>query len=191
MTEPKLAPPGAGVPFLQMLYMRAYLGPLVAARATWPQSRRAFEHLYGEIELLSSKLSDERMVKRVLVAPMPGLEDSSRYWSPAMVLEHLVIVGVAMERAILELSHGRVPPGKADTAKVKPLGQTPVPEIRARYRDFYQGAPARIEAAVGDWRSKARMRHPWFGPFNARQWAWVLGAHAHIHRRQLREIIES
>ncbi|HUP57677.1 MAG TPA: DinB family protein [Bdellovibrionota bacterium] len=187
--EPKLAPPGAGLPLMQRIYARWYLGPFVARKSTWAESRPLFEKLHGDIASIARGLTDEQMARKTLVPPLPGLEDSSRFWSPAMVLEHLVIVGQRVEFGIIELSHGRVPGQKVEVGKVKPKGQETAADAKKRFDEFYLGAPKRIEASVGDWDSRTTLVHPWFGPFNARQWAWLLAVHARIHRRQLREIL--
>ncbi len=38
--EPKLAPPGAGIPLSQLILARLYLGPFVSKKSTWADSRR-------------------------------------------------------------------------------------------------------------------------------------------------------
>jgi hypothetical protein len=52
-----------------------------------------------------------------------GIEDSSRYWSAAMVLEHLIEVGSRIATGVVELTHGQAASVKADIADVKPKGQ--------------------------------------------------------------------
>ena len=51
-------------------------------------------------------LSAEQLQRRVLVKAPMGIEDSSRYWSASMVLEHLIEVGSRIAVGIVELTHG-------------------------------------------------------------------------------------
>lgn len=48
------------------------------------------------------------------------MEDSSRYWSVFMTLDHLRIVNLGVADAIRLLGQDKVPERKADTATVKP-----------------------------------------------------------------------
>ena len=41
--------------------------------------------------------------------------------------------------------------------------------------------------SVKDKNSKLTLAHPWFGPFNANQWFWLLGMQGGIHLKQIRE----
>jgi hypothetical protein len=122
------------------------------------------------------------LTKRILVPPQRGLEDSSRYWSLAMVFDHLKIVGQGMQGLIVALSQGNVPDRKVDTARVKPE-QNDIAAIDA-YRLFAEAAIQVIEAAVSNRQSVATLPHPWFGPFTAHQWHWLLAQHVEIHLKQ-------
>jgi len=122
---------------------------------------------------------------------MPALEDSSRYWSVAKNLEHLVIVHDKIKKGILALSSGVVPSNKADTASVKPKGGKDGLQQLAEFNAFNASLRAAIDS-VRDTAlaSKLKYAHPWFGPFTALQWQWLFGAHTHIHYRQIKEIVK-
>jgi hypothetical protein len=183
--------PGAGLPFHQWAYLRFYLAPFVAARSDWDENWRVFEDVNARILAKIGGLSGEQLEKRVLVPPLAGLEDSSRYWSVALTLEHLIIVGEDVKKLIIALARGAVPPGKAGVADYKPKGGKRAAAQVAEYKDFVASVKPAIEplraAALA---SKARYLHPWAGPFTARQWQWLLGGHTHIHYRQIKEIIK-
>jgi len=180
--------PGAGVGLLQQMAMRFYIGPFVAAKSDWETDSARFLDSSKNILSLAEGLDDAALSQKILVPPQRGLEDSSRYWSAAMVLEHLMIVGMGLREIIIRLSQGKVPPGKADTARVKPLGQTPPQTVLQNYKSFAEMVLGQIEAGVKDRDGKAVYAHPWFGKFTARQWHWLLAAHNDIHLRQLRAI---
>ncbi|MGZ3690691.1 MAG: hypothetical protein ACXVAX_04270, partial [Pseudobdellovibrio sp.] len=93
---PKLAPPGAGVPFYHRLLMRFFVGPFVAKKTPWNVSEQNFHKISGRILKEIENLSEKQLTTKVLVPPQMGLEDSSRFWSIAMALEHMVIVGEAI-----------------------------------------------------------------------------------------------
>lgn len=181
--------PGAGIPLYQKLFLQLYVKPFVSARSDWDADTGAFNLINGKLLEEVGKLDEAQLSKRVLVPKQRGLEDSSRYWSVAMTLEHLLIVGTGVKSIIISLSQGRVPDGKADTARVKPSGTPTAKEVLAQYRDFVAATPGEIDNAVNDRKSKARFAHPWFGPFTAHQWHWLLAVHTGLHLKQIRAII--
>jgi len=181
--------PGAGIPFYQKLYLKLYVKPFISACSDWDEDTSAFTLINRKLLDEVEKLGDEQLAKRVLVPPQRGLEDSSRYWSAAMTLEHLLIVGTGVKSIIISLSKGIVPDGKADTARVKPSGTPTAKEVLAQYRDFAAATPGEIDSAVKDRKSKAVFAHPWFGAFTAHQWHWLLAMHTGLHYKQVRAII--
>lgn len=181
--------PGAGIPFYQALYLRLYVKPFISARSDWDADTRAFNLINEKLLNAVGKLDEVQLSKRVLVPRQRGLEDSSRYWSAAMALEHLLIVGTGVKNIIINLSKGIVPDGKADTATVKPSGTPTAKEVLEQYRAFAASAPAEIDNAVKDRKSAAKFAHPWFGPFTAHQWHWLLAVHTGLHLKQVRAII--
>ncbi len=185
---PKLAKPGAGLPFLESLVLRFYLGPFVAKKSDWDKAGRDFEALNAKILKAVEGLSPEQLRKRVLVPRLPGLEDSSRYWSIAMALEHLAFVGGKMVEIIVVLSRGENPGVRVDIAQVKPAGKETVEASVRNFQNFAETARATLSRDVVDRDNKATLHHPWFGPFNARQWHWLLAPHETVHYKQIKEI---
>lgn len=188
--ESRLGAPGAGVPWYVRLVMRHYIGPCVAAKADWAAETQRFADTNAAILALAEKMDNGQLQKRLLVPRLRGLEDSSRYWSAAMTLEHLMIVGTGMRDIIIRLSQGQVPPGRADTARVKPQGKLPAQTVLANYKSFISTLMPQIETAVPPEKRDGALTyaHPWFGGFTLRQWHWLLAQHNAIHLRQLQEI---
>lgn len=189
MIEASLGKPGAGVGLLQGLVMKYYIGPFIAAKSDWVADRQAFADTSKKILSLVEGLDKAQLSQKVLVPSQRGLEDSSRYWSVAMVLEHLMIVGMGMRDIIIRLSQNKVPPGKADTARVKPPGKTPPEAVLASYKNFVDTLSDQMDTAIENRDSKAVYTHPWFGKFTAHQWHWLLAAHNRIHLQQLQGIL--
>lgn len=184
--QARLGKPGAGLPLLQRLVLKYFLGPYISTRDDWAGDIRDFDAVNAKTFAAIEGLEDNQLTTRVLVPKQTGLEDSSRYWSVAMTLDHICIVGEGVRDIILSLSNGVVPNRKVDTAKVKPECN----EISAvaRFRDFATLTMSDIDARLGDKDALATLEHPWFGPFTLRQWHWLLAVHGDIHLRQLKAI---
>ena len=114
------------------------------------------------------------------------MEDSSRFWSIWMTLDHLRIVHFGIARTMTLLLAGKTPPGKVDTAAVKPS-----PEVTASVVDeFEQSCDALLKVAseAPDLHTQLRHAHPWFGPLDAFGWLGLAASHFAIHRRQIERI---
>ena len=183
--EPKLAAPGAGVPRIErvvgwlQLTLATRRGP--AAASTRMRSEQA------AIQRIVQPLSSAEASARVLVPRLRGLEDSSRWWSAWMTLDHLRIVNVSIAEVITVLGGERSPAGQVSTAAVKPSTDVG-PEVLAAF-DASCDAIERAVAALPRPRSTARFAHPWFGPLDTAGWHAMSAMHMGIHRAQLEAIV--
>jgi hypothetical protein len=188
ITPPKLAPPGAGLPWLELKI--ANLGfHLLNRRTTREKSSALLKKECATILDLARLCNAETGSQRVLIDRLPGMEDSSRYWSVFMTLDHLRIVNLAVADTIRLLGQGKVPDRKADTAAVKPS-----PEAGVRVVDDFELSNKLIEqcaARLPDLRTEARYAHPWFGPLDASAWYFLAGFHQRLHRKQIEKIIKT
>lgn len=184
--EPQLAPPGAGLPKIELLVARA-LFKLRRLRGNRDSFTADFQRERAAIRALIASCSAESGVRRVLIARVPGLEDSSRYWSVWMTLEHLRIVHTGLIRGMGALAKEIVPPGKASTAAVKPVPGITIAVI-PEYEKTCDDLLATI-AAIPNLKTKARFAHPWFGPLDASGWHAIAGSHLAIHRKQIERIL--
>src|SRR5690348_4572252 len=104
-TEPKLAPPGAGLPKPEL-----YVARLMFAWQRWTGNRDSFNSRFHQerelIRRLVGSCAGDAGARRVLISRPPGLEDSSRYWSVWMTLDHLRIVNRGVIRVIGALTKG-------------------------------------------------------------------------------------
>ena len=186
LIEPKLAAPGAGLPWPERL-----IANLMVKRGIRRTSRQEVSALLAdECQLildLVSPLSSKTASQRVLIKRLRGLEDSSRYWSIFMTLDHLRIVNSGMADAITLLGQGKIPEREASTATVKP--RTDVEE--SVVEDFANSCQALEQAArsVSDLHTKARYAHPWFGELDAGGWYFMSAFHLRLHRKQIEEIL--
>src|ERR1700722_2132397 len=111
-TEPKLAPPGAGLPKIELFIART-LFALRQMRGNRESFTADFQRERAAIHTLIKSCDADSGAHRVLIVRVPGLEDSSRYWSIWMTLEHLRLIHSSLIRVLGALSKEVVPPGKA------------------------------------------------------------------------------
>lgn len=185
--EPKLAAPGAGLPKVELFIARA----LFRLRC-WTGNQNTFSALFSReretIRRLVSSCPSTSAATRVLIKRLPGMEDSSRNWSVWMALDHLRIVNTGLAKTIGALARGKVPPGQAGTAAVKPS-----PSVDASVVADYEHSCDAVLAAVAaapNLKTNARFAHPWFGALDAREWLAMAGAHMGIHRKQIERILK-
>ena len=125
--------------------------------------------------------------RQVLIKRVVGIEDSSRYWSAYMVLEHLRIVNEIIARIIASLGAGRPYPQEIRTADVKP---SPAADQRV-VAGFENGVRTYVADVMPSLRCATRLTHahPWFGPLGAHGWHCLAAIHHTLHRRQLTAIL--
>jgi hypothetical protein len=185
---PQLAPPGAGVSALQRWVGRWVLLPLWCRRLAPPEVPGAMRRQAEVLLALGDGLTEQDRVRRVLVPPQIGLEDSSRFHSWAMVLEHLTIVGGELCAVLTELTRGRSPAAEVRVEALKPRGGIGSEQAVRDYRSMLDRFERVVREDCPDWEAPARHVHPWFGPLGPSQWAVFGPFHQAIHVRQARRI---
>lgn len=185
--EPHLAAPGAGLPAPELFIARM----LFDFRHRFTSRAAADDKIIEEgtrIDELVARCGPQKASQRVLIKRIRGMEDSSRYWSVFMTLDHLRIVNTAVSSTISELLAGRVPAGTASTAAVKPstgVDEHVVSAFRASCRNLLEaGKNARTL------KTKVRFAHPWFGALDAAGWKFLGGFHLALHRGQIEVILK-
>jgi len=113
-----LAPPKAGLPRFQAVLFRRLLFPLYCRCTSWDKAVAVFRAEGHKSLRAAQRLTPDAFRTRILIRPLWGLEDSSRYWSVEMILEHLIEVGARIATTIVELSHGEKP--ATDVTEVPP-----------------------------------------------------------------------
>ncbi len=185
-TEPQLAAPGGGLPTIEL-----FVGSLFFALRRLTGSRSSFDARMRKerdlIRALVSSCDSESAAQRVLISRPRGLEDSSRYWSVWMTLDHLRIVNLAIAHVVGALAEGLIPKGEASTAAVKPSKEVTAAVVIA-YEASVDALIATV-AASPNLNTSLRYAHPWFGPLNAAGWNAIAGIHMGIHRVQIERIL--
>ena len=185
--EPNLAPPGAGLPKVELFVARigfAFSRAISSRESVNARFQRERETIARLVKSLDADLASQR----VLIARPRGLEDSSRYWSLWMTLEHLRMVHHGITRTIQALAAGIAPKGSASTAAVKPG-----PDVNATVVEEYEKSCDRLLVTakeIDDLRTNVRYAHPWFGALDAAGWHALSASHLGIHRVQIERIAE-
>lgn len=185
-TPPRLAAPGAGLPKIERFVANLMIR-WKAAHTTREQASAAFAAERTAILDLLRGREEAELSRPVLIKRLPGLEDSSRYWSLLMVVDHLRIVNREIAGIITTLARGEVPEGQASTAAVKPglrVTSAVIAEFDKGCADFEAAV-----AAVPDLNTEQMFPHPWFGPMDAATWHFMTGFHMELHHRQMKLIL--
>jgi hypothetical protein len=190
ISEPKLAKPGAGLPTIEWAMARYIILPKLFKTTPKEKAISLFSHESKKIIGLVKELDGSNLAERRLVPRLRGLEDSSRYWSIAMAMEHVIIVSDLMREAIVQLSNGNTKLPNVRTADVKPSGEVNAAEIINRFETMTRGFIEDASNANLDAYPRATHAHPWFGPLTAHQWLVMGGVHENIHRVQIQKIIK-
>lgn len=183
---PTLAAPGAGLPTPELWIARALFalkrrfGSREAFTARFEQERAAIRQLLATCDAA-------RRGEPVLIPRLRGLEDSSRFWSVWMTLEHLRITNTVFAMVITSLAKGQVPQKKASTADVKPRSDLTA-DAEAAYEASCDELLTTV-AAISDLKTAAKYAHPWFGPLDAAGWHALTATHMGIHRVQITRIM--
>jgi hypothetical protein len=186
ISEPKLAPPGAGLPKIELVVARLRFA-WMRRRGTREQFTAQFERERDVVLKIVRSLEPALAGRRVLILRLRGMEDSSRNWSVWMTLDHLRITNTAFGQVMHLLANGRAPDRVANTAAVKPN-----PEVNASVVDGFERSCEFVLhtlAGIPDLHTKVRYSHPWFGPLDAAGWHAICGWHMGLHRRQIESIL--
>lgn len=184
-----LEAPGAGLPWVELLVARYFLFPRACRRLDWAAASRLFQEEGAKILAIWDALPAGRLEERILIRRVFGIEDSSRFWSAAMTVEHLNIVGGGVRRILALLRQGKIPRRPLRVEEVKPQGKLPAAQVRADFVRLLAEAE-RIDAMEPPIPpgTGPRCAHPWMGPVDAHQWHCFLPLHMQIHREQIEAI---
>jgi len=185
-----LAQAGAGLPTYKRIAAKYVMFPLLNRSISWEKAWDIYDKEGEKIIAMASALSKEQLFQRVLVPRLFGLEDNSRYYSVAMVIEHLLIVGNALTVRLPILSQGKTLPNHVKIEDVKPYTEIDE-DIVEKFADFMSTYREKLDASVKNIYIDNTSDHPWFGAFNPKQWSILGMVHQTVHRRQIEAIIKN
>ena len=186
----KLDAPGAGLPFHENAVLRYIIFPYRSATMSNQKALVIFDKLGRECLSIARSLNPDQLSRRVLIDRFPGIEDSSRHWSVALTIEHLLIAGQGMAGITESLVQGITELLEVKIQDVKPKGNIDPVVLLDSYQNLLDGFRARMTRLKGINTSTARHAHPWIGPLTARQWLVMNAMHNGIHLHQIKEIVK-
>ena len=129
-------------------------------------------------------VSENHLNKRVLIDHILGIEDDTRDWSVALVIEHLMIVNTGIIEVVKTLSEERSFDGLISIEAVKPKNQAvSINELKQIMKEYETFIPHNKN-------SKMTKAHPWFIEFNNKDWNTFLAIHTWVHKRQIKAIVK-
>ena len=180
---------GRGISETKRLLAKHLMFPLLNRFVSWDKAWDRYDKEGEKIVMLASGLDREQLFERVLVPKLFGLEDNSRYYSVAMVIKHLLIVGNALQNRIPVLSRGEKLDGNVKIEDVKPYTEIE-DDIVEQFGAFLSSYREILDRNVEDIYIDNTSAHPWFGEFNPKEWSILGMVHQTVHRRQIEAIIE-
>ncbi|MFO0700026.1 MAG: hypothetical protein U0236_12420 [Nitrospira sp.] len=185
--SPTLESPGAGLPAFELAWLRLLFR--LACRVIWKNlGLRWFNFEAKKIVALANRVSAAQGTVPVLIDRITGIEDSSRYWSVFMVLDHVRIVDEGITLIVTTLTTDRLFPQEVRIQDVKP-NPTSGAETIARLLSIVHNYESTV-TRLGTLGWTTRHAHPWFGPMTAHDWHCLAAVHHWVHRRQLERIVE-
>lgn len=179
---PKLQAPGKGLPKFE-LFMARLLVRWKARETSRAEAATIFEFEKTEILRLVRNIDPNLGGKQVLIQRLRGLEDSSRFWSIYMTVDHLRIVNQGTTDLIVALANGETPKRVVSTADVKPSAAADPSTVQ----EFESGCNKFQETVqeIANLKTDRTWAHPWFGELNAERWHFFTGFHMSLHRQQI------
>ena len=188
---PTLAPPGAGIPWFENFVLRYFYFPKKLKSTTWEKNLDRLQKETQKILLICEGLTEQNFQTRKLIDRLRGMEDSSRFWSPALTIEHLLITLKGMTHIATELAQGKKPSIEVSTASVKPKQEdvTNKPIMLDKLKSLSENCFSQLKTLQSNHSNQFRLEHPWFGPITSEGWVWVLAQHQALHRKQIQMIV--
>ena len=192
LQSPKLAPPGAGLPWLENFFLKYFYFPNKLRQSSWAGNLNRFSRESEKIIHVCQKMNEQDFQTRILIPRLKGMEDSSRFWSVALTVDHLMITMRGMSMIALELGAGKTVDVNTDVAKVKPKQENVSgrDQMMKQFREISDEVVGKLKALEKNHSNKNRVMHPWFGQITCEGWVWVLAQHQAIHRKQIQLIME-
>ena len=186
MSNPQLAPPGAGLPGPEAFLVRRVVFPFLRLKLNKERSLSLFKTSGQAILPLVEKMDLEQITKPVLIDRLTGMEDSSRNWSPEMTMEHIQVVTAAVFFIIKKLEANKTVRLPVRTQDVKPTGGLGLDRVRA-FKSYLAETSEKLSQF--EYSSQATHPHPWFGDLKSLDWLRLIAFHQDLHRKQIERIV--
>jgi len=144
---------------------------------------------------LAEQLTEEQLLRSVLVPPMRGVDENMRAWSFYELLEHNAIVNRAMSSTIEQLLKGVASEDFSGAAVIDAKHDVlPNRADPQALPDFLHSIDEHLSLLskhnADELKRTGRSKHPLFGSFNAHMWSSMFSFHLEIHLKQAKCIVE-
>lgn len=180
---------GHGLPKIDAIFLKHIGFPILKTFISWDNAMKFFEYEGKEILNLVKDLPKDKLFKKVLIPKIFGIEDNSRYYSPAMVLWHLLYVGETLQEGIVSLSKNEKIDFTVKIENFKPFVEINE-DIVEKYENFFNNYKKFIETKVENKYINNCLSHPWFGCLNPHQWLVMSAIHQMVHKKQIKKILK-
>jgi len=184
----QLEAPGKGLPWFDGFMARWVVFPLNIMFNSPQKATLTVETVGRECLEIAHSLSEKQLQRQVLVPKIRGIEDSSRFWSVLMTIEHLTITGAAMLGIAESLAEGHHIAVEVRIEDVKPHQNLSTAHILHHYEEFLNTYVDRMTYILETDTHMVRHRHPWFWNLSASQWLVLNGMHHLLHLKQIKLI---
>ncbi|QKF66835.1 hypothetical protein AVENP_1281 [Arcobacter venerupis] len=181
---------GHGLPKIDAIFLKHIGFPILKTFISWDNAMKFFEYEGKEILNLVKDLPKDKLFKKVLIPKIFGIEDNSRYYSPAMVLWHLLYVGETLQEGIVSLSKNEKIDFTVKIENFKPFVQIDE-DIVEKYEKFLNNYKKFIERNIENKYINNCLSHPWFGCLNPHQWLVMSAIHQMVHKKQIKKILKA
>lgn len=188
--QSKLENAGNGLPKMDAIFLRHIGFPILKTFVSWNMAMTFFEYEGEKVLELVKSLDKDTLFKKVLIPKIFGIEDNSRYYSPAMVLWHLIYVGQTLQEGVISLSKNQKLDFTVKIENFKPFIQIDE-NIVNQYEVFLSDYRKTIEDNVENKYINNCHAHPWFGCLNPHQWLVMSSIHQMVHYGQIKQILKN
>ncbi len=188
--EPKLQKAGKGLPLIEWGLSRFIFLPRTLKHISSAQAVQIHQDCGNKALHIANSLTTKQQTKRILIKRIRGIEDSSRCWSAAMTIDHLLIVGTAMTNIIESLAHQRSVEINIKVEDAKPDPNRLPVQVFIEYQKYLDTYPAKINALTSLDNNAYTHKHPWFWNMTASEWLILNALHNRIHLKQMIKIAE-
>lgn len=178
---------GKGLPKVEAIFLKYLCFPILKIVFNPNRALKMFEYEGEKILKLVKPMDKNQLFQRVLIPKVFAIEDNSRFYSPAMVLWHLIYVGEAIQQGVVDLSQGKTIDFTVKIENFKPFVEIDE-NIVERYEKFLFNYKKFLDKNLININSKNCHTHHWFGCLNPHGWLVMSMAHQLIHRRQIEAI---
>lgn len=184
----KLDKPGAGLPFFEWLIAKYFIVPRLLRNKSQEMAMSKFASSSSAILKTCRQIDPDKFLTQVLIPRLRGLEDSSRFWSVSMTLEHLIITNNRLASLLPDLASGKTAIAALSISDVKPGGTYNACEALEFFEVSFNKVIDSAKALDLNAFPQARYAHPWFGPLDALDWLTFASMHNRIHLQQIEQI---